>query len=54
MEISSHCDEIKQYIDGCYISAPEAVWRLFQFHIHEQHPPITRLQVHLLGQHMVV
>jgi len=54
MEISSHCDEIKQYIDGRYISAPEAVWWLFQFHIHEQHPPITWLQVHLPGQHMVV
>ena len=27
-------DEVKQYIDGRYISASEAAWRIFQFHMH--------------------
>jgi hypothetical protein len=46
-------DEIRQFIDGRYLSPPESVWRILQFHIHEQSPSITRLQVHLPGQHLV-
>ena len=38
-------DEIKTYIDGRYIGAPEAIWRIFHFPIHEQLPPVVRLQV---------
>ena len=38
-------DEIKTYIDGRYIGAPEAIWRIFHFPIHEQVPPVVRLQV---------
>jgi hypothetical protein len=41
-------DKISQFIDGQYTSAPESAWRILQFHIHEQHPSITRLQVHLV------
>jgi len=35
-----HCelDKIKTYIDGRYISAPEAISHLFHFETHEQHP----------------
>lgn len=47
-------DEICQFVDGRYLSAPESVWRIFQFHIHKQSPSITRLQVHLPGQHLVM
>lgn len=46
-------DEIVQFIDGCYVSALEATGHLLQLHIHDQHPNITRLQVHLSGQHLV-
>jgi hypothetical protein len=38
-------DEIKKYIDGRYIGAPEGVWQIFHFGIHEQTPPVVRLQV---------
>jgi hypothetical protein len=38
-------DEIKAYIDGRYIGAPEAIWRIFHFDVHEQVPPVVRLQV---------
>jgi hypothetical protein len=38
-------DKIKAYIDGCYIRAPEAIWRIFHFDIHEQVPPVVCLQV---------
>ena len=38
-------DEIRTYIDGRYIGAPEATWRILHFPIHEQVPPVVRLQV---------
>jgi hypothetical protein len=47
-------DEIKTYLEGCYVSASEASWRLFSFRIHEGTPSITRLAMHKLGMHKVV
>jgi hypothetical protein len=38
-------DEIKQYIDGRYIGAPEAIWRILHFDVHKQIPTVERLQV---------
>ena len=38
-------DEIKQYIDGRYIGAPEGVWRTLHFDVHKHIPSIERLQV---------
>jgi len=40
-------DEIKTFMDSRYVSAPEAIWRLFEFHMHEQSHTIVRLPVHL-------
>jgi hypothetical protein len=38
-------DEIKRWIEGRYISASEAAWRIFHFDMHDQVPNIVRLQV---------
>ena len=46
-------DEIQLFIDSRYISAAEAVWRVFHFDIHRQVPNVVRLQVHLPGYHFV-
>ena len=46
-------DEIRWWIDGWYISPPEAAWCILQFEMHDQIPPVVRLQVHLKGHHMV-
>ena len=40
-------DEITQYEIGRYISSNEAFWRIFGFPIHERHPAIQQLAVHL-------
>ncbi|XP_020082082.1 uncharacterized protein LOC109705725 [Ananas comosus] len=40
-------DEIKKYLDCRYLSAYEAVWRLFQFDIHCRDPTVERLTIHL-------
>lgn len=43
-------DEIKNYIDGRYICAAEASWRLLGFDIHYRHPSVERLPVHVEGE----
>lgn len=40
-------DEVTSYQMGRYISSNEAVWRIFDFPIHERHPTVTHLSVHL-------
>ena len=52
-ELQQH-DEIKQWLDGCYVSASEAAWRILHFEMHDRSPNVICLQVHLPGQHMVV
>lgn len=50
---SETIDEIKQFLDGRYLAAPEACWRLFHFSLHKEAPSVTRLQVHLENMQMV-
>lgn len=40
-------DEIMQYQMGRYISTNEAVWRICSFPLHERHPIVVHLAVHL-------
>lgn len=40
-------DEIKQYLDGRYVCAAEAVWRIYGFSVHHKTPSVERLPVHL-------
>ncbi|PLW24674.1 hypothetical protein PCASD_07563 [Puccinia coronata f. sp. avenae] len=39
-------DEIKNFIDGLYLSPPEAVGRLFKFPLSARLPAVTRLTLH--------
>ncbi|VEN49979.1 unnamed protein product [Callosobruchus maculatus] len=40
-------DEITQFQTGRYVSSNEAMWRIFSFAIHERHPTVIHLAVHL-------
>ncbi|XP_074336530.1 uncharacterized protein LOC141673684 [Apium graveolens] len=40
-------DEVKQYLNGRYVCASEASWRIFGFDIHSRWPSVERLPVHL-------
>ncbi|GFQ71286.1 helitron_like_N domain-containing protein [Trichonephila clavata] len=40
-------NEVNQYEMGRYISSNEAVWRILNFPIHERHPTVIHLSVHL-------
>ena len=40
-------DEVNQYQLGRYISSNESMWRILGFDIHERHPAVVNLSVHL-------
>ncbi|KAK8942878.1 hypothetical protein KSP39_PZI009132 [Platanthera zijinensis] len=46
-------DEVSKYVDGRWICAPEASWKLFKFHMYQTFPSVVRLQIHLPDQHQV-
>ena len=48
--VTNHKDEIEYFVNGRYITAPEACHKLFGFEILNVSPPTVRLPVHLEGQ----
>ncbi|KAL0440130.1 UNVERIFIED_CONTAM: hypothetical protein Slati_2496000 [Sesamum latifolium] len=40
-------DEISQYVDGRWIFAPEALWKIYKFPMSKIYPSVVRLQIHL-------
>ncbi|XP_057310674.1 uncharacterized protein LOC130648635 [Hydractinia symbiolongicarpus] len=46
-------DEVQTFLDARYVSAPEAIWRLFEFTMHQQSHVVHRLPVHLPNNHIV-
>ncbi len=50
---SNSKDEIKQYLDGRYISPPEAMWRIYSFPLQWRSPNVVSLSVHLQDEQMV-
>ena len=52
LQLQAKDDEV--YIDGRYFSAAEAAWRIFQFPLHDQHPNIIHLPIHLPNEQCVV
>jgi hypothetical protein len=53
MRLDSTMDEVKTYLDGRYLSPAEAIWRILEFKMHEEFPPVTRLAVHMPGEQPV-
>ncbi|GFX01509.1 ATP-dependent DNA helicase [Trichonephila clavipes] len=51
--VAAPFDETNQYQLGCYISSNEAVWRILSFPIHERHPTVVHLAVHLENEQRV-
>jgi len=49
----SPADEIKEYTEARYLSASEAAWRIFGFHVYSRTPTCLRLPVHLDGDDYV-
>nr|GEU89446.1 hypothetical protein [Tanacetum cinerariifolium] len=53
-QIQKPVDEIKAYLDCKYLSACEAVWRLFGFDVQYRTPSVERLSFHLPGEQQVL
>ncbi|XP_058775184.1 uncharacterized protein LOC131649437 [Vicia villosa] len=51
--LNGDLDEIKQYLDGRYVSLSEACWRIFSFPVHGRSPAVERLYFHLEGDNFV-
>ncbi|XP_076933119.1 uncharacterized protein LOC143598914 [Bidens hawaiensis] len=47
-------DEIKAFYDCRYVSACEATWSIFSFHVHYRIPSVMRLAFHLPGEQQVI
>ena len=48
-----HHDEVTQFLDARYVSAPEAFWRISEFKMHHNSHSIVRLALHLKDQQSV-
>src|SRR5688572_18262244 len=46
-------DEIRQYLDARYVSAPEAMWRLLENSMHDRSHATIRLAIHLPNEQLV-
>jgi hypothetical protein len=46
-------DEVQNYLDGRYVNASEACHRLFAFDLHDMHPNVYRLAVHLPNEQTI-
>jgi len=47
-------DEIKTFVDARYICPPEAMWRIFQYSMHEMSHTIVRMDVHLENEQKIL
>nr|XP_013180910.1 unnamed protein product [Papilio xuthus] len=47
-------NEIDQYVNSRYVSAPEAMWRLMEYKMHDRSHKVIRLPVHLQREQMIV
>lgn len=46
-------NEVARHLQGRYIGPTEAMWRLFEFPMHEEYPPVQTLAVHRPGEQIV-
>ncbi|XP_021953572.1 uncharacterized protein LOC110850450 [Folsomia candida] len=46
-------NEIDNYINGRYLSAPEAIWRLLEFKMHDRSHAVMKLPFHLPNQQRI-
>ncbi|XP_075478977.1 uncharacterized protein LOC142519842 [Primulina tabacum] len=50
---NSFVDEIRAFQDARWVSAPESVWRIFEFDLNEISHAVINLHLHLLDKHMI-
>lgn len=53
LQVGGELDEVQRSLQDRYIRPTEAVWRLFEYSMHEEQPSVTHLAIHLLGEPIV-
>ena len=53
LQETANADEVQRHLQGRYIGACEAIWRLFEYRMHEEFPAVYQLPVHLPGEQPV-
>ena len=43
-------DEVKQYLDACYVAQCEVFWRRMAYEMHYTYSTVYRLEIHLPGR----
>ncbi|KAF8118637.1 hypothetical protein N665_0003s0012 [Sinapis alba] len=51
--VTKQRNEIQDFIECCYLSACESMWRIFAFHIHKRKPTVQKIIIHLEGEHNI-
>ncbi|KAK9139056.1 hypothetical protein Scep_008737 [Stephania cephalantha] len=51
--VNNHIDEIEKFQSARWVSAPEAMWRMYSFPLNEIYPSVITLQLHLDGKQIV-
>ena len=49
---SEPINEVKDYINGCYLCVPEAAWQIIGFHLTNKIPSVRPLSIHLPGENI--
>jgi hypothetical protein len=47
-------DEVERFLNARYVSASEALWRLYGFELHQRHPSVEKLPCHLPEQQTIL
>ena len=53
LQETANADEVQRHLQGRYIGPCEAIWRLFEYRMHEEFPAVYQLPVHLPGEQPV-
>ena len=51
--VCASVDEVKNFVDGRYLSASEAAWRMLEYEMTRRDPAVTSLPVHLEGLDLI-
>ena len=52
-QLRSEGNEVQRHLHGRYVGPTKAVWRLFEFGMHEEYPAVMHLAIHLSGEQPV-
>ncbi|XP_072013683.1 uncharacterized protein [Amphiura filiformis] len=53
-EVNITNDEVERYVNARYVSASHALWRIYEFKLHQRYPAVMKLPCHLDQEQLVL